>query len=71
MYASKTGQLEVVKILLQKFAKINQEENVILFFKFFILFYKITMFFFCPLLFFRILDGLLHTLPYKETTKMC
>ena len=28
MHASKTGELEVVKILLQKFAKIDIEENV-------------------------------------------
>ena len=28
MYASKTGELEVVKILLQKFAKIDIPENV-------------------------------------------
>ena len=28
MYASKTGEFEVVKILLQKFAKIDVEEKV-------------------------------------------
>ena len=64
MHASKTGELEVTKLLLQKLAKIDTEENV---------------FSFCSLLC-PSLHTLIHLLghsmdflilPLKENIKMC
>ena len=62
MYASKTGELEVAKILLQKFAKIDIEENVHV-----SSLYCLSL---CSNLSFRTFNGLLLILPFKENIKM-